>query len=71
VKSHKKLTYGNKPVMAHPGKGSRMLPGSGALKALSQVPGGPSLGDYSKLTPSGANAPGSYADIQHMDLPEE
>jgi hypothetical protein len=65
-----KLKFGGKPVMQHPGKGSQMLPGKGALRALKDIPGGPSLGDYSRLTPSGASAPGSYADIEHMAEPE-
>jgi hypothetical protein len=65
-----KLKFNNKPVMSHPGKGSQMLPGRGALKALSQIPGGADMGDYAKVTPSGANAPGSYADIEHMGEPE-
>jgi hypothetical protein len=47
-----------------------MLPGRGALKSLSQMPGGADLGDYAKATPSGAGAPGSYADIEHMGEPE-
>jgi hypothetical protein len=61
-----KLKYGGKPVTQHVGKGSQMLPGRGALRALSQMPGGADMGDYARMTPSGANAPGTYADIQHM-----
>jgi hypothetical protein len=65
-----KLKFNNKPVFQHQGKGSQMLPGRGALKSLSQMPGGADLGDYAKATPSGAGAPGSYADIEHMGEPE-
>jgi hypothetical protein len=70
VKGAKPLSFGNKPVFQHPGKGSQMLPGRGALRGLSQIPGGADMGDYAKFTPSGANAPGSYADIEHMGEPE-
>jgi len=67
-------TNGKGPVgfgrmVIHKGKGaqSQMLPSRHALNTLTR--GDPiqrSIGNYAKLTPSGAGAPGSYADIAAM-----
>lgn len=60
---------GQPPITKHAGKGGKqeMLP---SRHAVSQLVGGDpiqrSLGNYAKLTPSGAGAPGSYGDIIDM-----
>lgn len=50
-------------------KGSReqLLPGRNAMETLTKgSPWDRSMGNYAKLTPSGANAPTSYQDIIDM-----
>jgi hypothetical protein len=64
-----KLAPGLPKVTRNAGKGGgqEMLPSRGAMSMLTG--GNPverSLGNYAKLTPSGAGAPGSYAGIMDM-----
>ena len=60
---------GQPPITRHVGKGGKqeMLP---SRHAVNQLTGGDpvqrSMGNYAKLTPSGAGAPGSYQDIIDM-----
>jgi hypothetical protein len=60
---------GQPPVTKHAGKGGKqeMLP---SRHAVSQLVGGDptqrSIGNYAKLTPSGAGTPSTYQDIQDM-----
>ena len=58
-----------KGVKVHAGKGGgeQMLPSRHALQTLTR--GDPlqrTIGNYGKLTPIGAGAPGKFADIQAM-----
>lgn len=67
----KKINPGTGRLIVNKGKGggSQMLPSRHALNTLTK--GDPierSLGNYAKLTPSGAGAPGSYAGIMAMGL---
>jgi hypothetical protein len=60
---------GQPSITRHAGKGGKqeMLPSRHAVSEL--VGGSPvqrSLGNYAKMTPSGAGAPGTYQDIQDM-----
>ena len=65
----KKINPGTGRLIQHNGKGGReeLLPGR---HAMAQLTGGNpwqrSIGNYAKLTPSGANAPTSYQDIIDM-----
>ncbi len=65
----KKINPGTGRLIQHRGKGGReeLLPSRHAMAQLTT--GNPwqrSIGNYAKLTPSGANAPTSYQDIVDM-----
>lgn len=65
----KKINPGTGRLVQNVGKGGKqyLLPGRHALAELTK--GNPwqrSIGNYAKLTPSGANAPTSYQDITDM-----
>jgi hypothetical protein len=65
----KAINPGSGRLVQHAGKGSReqLLPGRHAVEELTK--GNPwqrSMGNYAKLTPSGANAPTNYQDIIDM-----
>lgn len=69
IRKNGKLSPGLPKITKNTGKGGgqEMLPGRGAMSML--VHGDPvqrSLGNYAKLTPSGAGAPMSYQTITDM-----
>jgi len=63
---------GKLPVAGTKGIASEMLPHRGALTQLTKgTPMQRSMGNYSKLTPSGAGAPATYEQIIAMGLPKQ
>lgn len=64
-----KINPGTGRLIRHKGKGGteELLPGRHAMAQLTKGdPWQRSIGNYAKLTPSGANAPTSYQDIIDM-----
>lgn len=65
----KKINPGTGRLVQSKGKGSRqhLLPHANAVEQLTKGdPWQRSIGNYAKLTPSGANAPMNYQDIIDM-----
>lgn len=65
----KSINPGTGRLIQHVGKGGgqQLLPGRHAMNTLTKGdPWQRSMGNYAKLTPSGANAPATYQDIIDM-----
>jgi hypothetical protein len=65
----KRINPGSGRLQTSTNKGSReqLLPGRHAMETLTKgSPWDRSMGNYAKLTPSGANAPATYQDIIDM-----